>query len=105
MRSFLRLLASVALMSMALISASPAADGTRYADLWAPLSEIAVPLLLVRGMRPDSVLDDDDERELRHRLPSAEVIHVAEAGHSVQGDAPVELAAIIENFAFRPPRA
>jgi pimeloyl-ACP methyl ester carboxylesterase len=80
--------------------ASPAADGTRYADLWEPLSEITVPLLLVRGMRPDSVLDDDDERELRRRLPSAEVIHVTEAGHSVQGDAPVELAAIIENFVF-----
>jgi hypothetical protein len=25
---------------------------------------------------------------------------VAEAGHSVQGDAPVELAAIIESFVF-----
>jgi pimeloyl-ACP methyl ester carboxylesterase len=80
--------------------AAAAADGTRYAELWESLSEIAVPLLLVRGMRPDSVLDDDDERELRKRLPSAEVIHVAEAGHSVQGDAPVELAAIIESFVF-----
>jgi pimeloyl-ACP methyl ester carboxylesterase len=80
--------------------ASPAPDGTRYAELWAPLSDITVPLLLVRGMRPDSVLDDDDERELRRRLPSAEVIPVTEAGHSVQGDAPVELAAIIESFVF-----
>jgi pimeloyl-ACP methyl ester carboxylesterase len=80
--------------------ASPTADGTRYADLWAPLLQITVPLLLVRGMRPDSVLDDDDERELRKRLPSAEVIHVTEAGHSVQGDAPLELAAIIEGFVF-----
>jgi pimeloyl-ACP methyl ester carboxylesterase len=80
--------------------AGPAADGTRYAELWAPLSSITVPLLLVRGMRPDSVLDDDDERELRARLPSAEVIRVAEAGHSVQGDAPVELAAIIKSFVF-----
>jgi pimeloyl-ACP methyl ester carboxylesterase len=78
--------------------ASPAADGTRYGQLWAVLSSITVPLLLVRGMRPDSVLDEDDERELRNRLPSAQVIHVAEAGHSVQGDAPLELAAIIENF-------
>jgi len=25
---------------------------------------------------------------------------VAEAGHSVQGDAPLELAAIIENFVY-----
>jgi len=80
--------------------AGPAADGTRYAGLWAPLAEIAVPLLLVRGMRPDSVLDDDDERELRRRVPSAQVVHVAEAGHSVQGDAPLELAAIIENFVY-----
>jgi pimeloyl-ACP methyl ester carboxylesterase len=80
--------------------ASPAADGTRYAELWAPLAEITVPLLLVRGMRPDSVLDDDDERELRRRVPPAQVVHVAEAGHSVQGDAPLELATITEDFVF-----
>jgi pimeloyl-ACP methyl ester carboxylesterase len=82
--------------------ASPAADGTRYVELWAPLSDITVPLLLVRGMRPDSVLDDDDERELRRLVPSAQVVQVAEAGHSVQGDAPLELAAIIETFVFGP---
>jgi pimeloyl-ACP methyl ester carboxylesterase len=80
--------------------ASPAADGTRYAELWAPLAEITVPLLLVRGICPDSVLDDDDERELRRRVPPAQVVHVAEAGHSVQGDAPLEFAAIIEDFVF-----
>jgi pimeloyl-ACP methyl ester carboxylesterase len=51
-------------------------------------------------MRPDSVLDDDDERELRSRLPFAQVIHVTEAGHSVQGDTPLELTAIIERFVF-----
>jgi pimeloyl-ACP methyl ester carboxylesterase len=79
---------------------APGADGTRYAGLWAPLAEITVPLLLVRGMRPDSVLDDDDERELRRQVLSAQVVRVAEAGHSVQGDAPLELAAIIEDFVF-----
>jgi pimeloyl-ACP methyl ester carboxylesterase len=51
-------------------------------------------------MRPDSVLDDDDERELLRRLPSAQVIHVEEAGHSLQGDTPLELAAIIKDFVF-----
>jgi pimeloyl-ACP methyl ester carboxylesterase len=76
------------------------ADQILYGQLWDALSSIAVPLLLVRGMRPDSVLDDDNEAELRRRLPSAQVIHVTEAGHSVQGDAPVELAAIIERFVF-----
>ncbi len=79
--------------------ASPAAD-TRYGQLWEALSSITVPLLLARGMRPDSVLDDDDERELLRRLPSAQVIHVEEAGHSLQGDTPLELAAIIEHFVF-----
>lgn len=84
---------------VALAPASPAA-GTRYGPLWETLSSITVPLLLARGMRPDSVLDDDDERELLRRLPSAQVIHVEEAGHSLQGDTPIELAAIIEHFVF-----
>jgi len=75
-----------------------AAAGTRYESLWEALSSITVPVLLARGMRPDSVLDDDGERELLRRLPSAEVVHVTEAGHSLQGDTPVELAAIIERF-------
>ena len=78
---------------------SPAA-GTRYGPLWEELSSISVPLLLARGLRPDSVLDDDDERELLRRLPSAQVVHVEEAGHSLQGDTPLELAAIIERFVF-----
>jgi pimeloyl-ACP methyl ester carboxylesterase len=51
-------------------------------------------------MRPDSVLGDEDEAELRRRLPSARVVHVAGAGHSLQGDAPLELAALIEEFVF-----
>ena len=80
-------------------SASPDA-GTRYGPLWEALSSITVPLLLARGMRPDSVLDDDDERELLRRLPSAQVVHVESAGHSLQGDTPLELAAIIERFVF-----
>jgi pimeloyl-ACP methyl ester carboxylesterase len=56
--------------------------------------------MLVRGMRPDSVLDDDEERELLRRLPAAQVVHVQEAGHSLQGDTPLQLAAIIEHFVF-----
>ena len=76
------------------------AAGTRYGQLWAALSSIAVPLMLVRGMRPDSVLDDDEERELLRRLPAAQVVHVQEAGHSLQGDTPLQLAAIIEHFVF-----
>ncbi len=73
-----------------------------YSGLWESVSSITVPLLLARGMRPDSVLGDEDEEELRRRLPSARVVHFAEAGHSIQGDMPLELAALIEEFVFGP---
>jgi pimeloyl-ACP methyl ester carboxylesterase len=49
-------------------------------------------------MRPQSVIDDADEAELLRRLPGARVEHVAEAGHSVQGDTPVELAELLADF-------
>jgi pimeloyl-ACP methyl ester carboxylesterase len=73
-------------------------EGPRFGNLWDVLSHVAVPLMLVRGMRPQSVVDDADEAELRRRLPSARVEHVQEAGHSVQGDAPVELAQLLDDF-------
>jgi len=69
-----------------------------FASLWEAVSGIRVPLLLVRGMRPQTVVDDADEAELRRRLPHATVVRVEEAGHSVQGDTPVELAAISDEF-------
>jgi pimeloyl-ACP methyl ester carboxylesterase len=67
-------------------------------ELWTSVSSMTVPLLLARGMRSDSVLGDDDEEELLRRLPSARVVHVDGAGHSLQGDTPIELAALIEDF-------
>ena len=76
------------------------AVANRYEPLWAAVEHITVPLLLARGMRAGSVLGDEDEEELKHRLPSAKVTHVEEAGHSIQGDAPLELAALIEQFVF-----
>jgi pimeloyl-ACP methyl ester carboxylesterase len=67
-------------------------------DLWEAVSRISVPLMLVRGMRAGSVVDDAAEAELLRRLPSARVEHVAEAGHSVQGDDPLALAALLADF-------
>ena len=58
------------------------------------------PLMFVRGMRPQSVVGDDDEAELVRRVPQTRVEHVAEAGHSVQGDQPVLLADLIRGFAL-----
>ena len=69
-----------------------------YGRLWEDLAAIAVPLLLVRGMRPQSVVDDADEEEFLRRAQQPSVVRVAEAGHSVQGDRPVELAGILAGF-------
>jgi len=76
--------------------------GRLHDDLLGLLERVSVPLLLARGMRPDSVLRDDDEAELLRRLPTAQVEHFAEAGHSIQGDMPIELAAAIDRFASIP---
>jgi len=69
-------------------------------DLWDVLGALAMPVTLVRGMALGSVVDDADESELLRRLPEATVIHVEHAGHSIQGDQPVELAAILERVCF-----
>jgi pimeloyl-ACP methyl ester carboxylesterase len=67
-------------------------------DLWDALERIEVPLMLVRGMRAGSVVDDEAEAELRRRQPTARVEHVVEAGHSVQGDDPLRLAELLDDF-------
>jgi len=80
---------------------TPDAAGTREervladgADLWDDVSAVGVPLTLVRGSA-SPVVDDDDVAELRRRQPDAEVLVVDGAGHSIQGDRPLELAIII----------
>lgn len=79
-------------------SGAPTDPHERFNRLWDAVSDIKVPIMLVRGMRPQSVVDDADETELVGRQPGARVEHVEEAGHSVQGDTPVELAALIADF-------
>lgn len=69
------------------------------ARLWDAVDRISAPVMLVRGMRTQSVVDDDDEAELLRRLPNVRIEHFVEAGHSVQGDMPVELAALLADFA------
>ena len=70
----------------------------RTDDLWDALEAIAVPLMLVRGMRLGSVVDDAAEAELVRRQPGARIEHVTEAGHSVQGDDPLTLARLLDDF-------
>jgi pimeloyl-ACP methyl ester carboxylesterase len=70
-----------------------------FGDLWDAVSGLTVPLMLVRGLAW-SVVDDDDVTELLRRQPAARVVGVEGAGHSVQGDRPLELAALVHEFLF-----
>jgi pimeloyl-ACP methyl ester carboxylesterase len=69
-----------------------------FTRLWDAVSRLRVPLCLARGMRPQSVVDNADEAQLLRRQPAARVERFPEAGHSLQGDTPVELAALIRDF-------
>jgi pimeloyl-ACP methyl ester carboxylesterase len=69
-----------------------------YGRLWDILGAATMPIMLVRGMRPQSVVDDKDEATLLERVPTARIEHVENAGHSVQGDDPLTLARLIDDF-------
>ena len=53
--------------------------------------------MLVRGSL-SPVVDDEDVAEAQRLQPAVEVQVVEGAGHSVQGDRPVELAALIDGW-------
>jgi pimeloyl-ACP methyl ester carboxylesterase len=69
-------------------------------DQWEEIESIAAPYLLARGGAKGSVVTDEGVEELVRRRPGTEVVTVDGAGHSLQGDKPVELAARIERFGF-----
>jgi pimeloyl-ACP methyl ester carboxylesterase len=69
-----------------------------FGQLWDVISTMKAPLLLARGMQSQSVVDDEDEAELLRRNPSAKVVHFEESGHSLQGDEPVKLARVVNEF-------
>lgn len=76
--------------------AAPAARD--FGVLWDMISRYPGPLCLARGLRDQSVVSDEDEAELRRRRPDARIEHFPDAGHSIQGDSPLELAALIQDF-------
>jgi pimeloyl-ACP methyl ester carboxylesterase len=63
-------------------------------DLWDAVERLRVPLTVVRG-GTSPVVDDEDIAEVRRRKRDASVLVVHDAGHSIQGDKPLELAAIL----------
>jgi pimeloyl-ACP methyl ester carboxylesterase len=68
-----------------------------FSELWDLVSAMSCPILLVRG-GTSGVVGDEDVTEWLRRQPGTEVVVVEDAGHSVQGDKPLELAALIERF-------
>ena len=69
-----------------------------FTKLWDAVSRIQAPIVLVRGMAAGSVVDDDDVAELARRQPTARVVEVEGAGHSVQGDQPLRLAQLVADL-------
>ena len=63
----------------------------RLTALWSVISNLKCPFTLFRG-GTSPVVDDADVAELLRRKPNSQVIVVDGAGHSIQGDRPVELA-------------
>lgn len=80
----------------------PAPRRIDHETLWADVAAVQAPMLLVRG-GTSPVVDDDDVAELQRRQPTAEVVVVDGAGHSVQGDKPLELAGLVRDFVTRHP--
>ena len=66
-----------------------------FESLWEDVEHSEIPILLVRGTAPGTLVDEVGLTELARRRPDAEVIAVDGAGHSVQGDKPLVLAGIL----------
>ncbi len=84
---------------------SGAADTAQSADtvseyfspLWAHVDDVEVPITLyLGGLSP--VVGAEDVEELLRRRPSTIVHRVDGAGHSIQGDRPLALAALFEEL-------
>ena len=72
-----------------------------FEGLWEKVSAITAPAALWQG-GAWSVIDDADVAEWKRRLPGTVHEVVDGAGHSIQGDRPLELVALIEELLARP---
>lgn len=68
-----------------------------FAAMWDDLATVQVPVMLVLGDR-SPVVDDADRAMFAERQPTAEIVTVADAGHSIQGDQPLVLAEHLTRF-------
>lgn len=73
----------------------PEIEQSAFSGIWADLEAVRVPVTLVAGTH--GVLDAAQLAEFQERLPDARIITI-EAGHNIQEDAPVALAAAIRDI-------
>jgi pimeloyl-ACP methyl ester carboxylesterase len=69
----------------------------RPGNLWDELPNIRVPVLIVRGGRSE-VLPLEMAAQMRDAFPNAELVTIAEAGHTVPEDQPEQFIAAVERF-------
>lgn len=79
------------------VAHSPAVADDQPSPMWDHFEAIECPMMLVRGSL-SPVVDDDDVAEARRRQAGLVVEVVDGAGHSVQGDRPVELAELLASW-------
>ena len=72
-----------------------------FGALWDRVSSLACPVHLWLG-GAWSVVGDEDVEEFRRRQPEASVTTVEGAGHSIQGDRPLDLVELIERLLAEP---
>ena len=72
-----------------------------FGALWDRVSSLACPVHLWLG-GAWSVVGDEDVDEFRGRQPDVSITTVEGAGHSIQGDRPLELVALIEGLLAEP---
>jgi pimeloyl-ACP methyl ester carboxylesterase len=69
----------------------------RVEDMRAHVAEVRCPALVVRGADSD-LLAPADAARLAAALPAGRVATIPDAGHTVQGDNPAELARVLRGF-------
>jgi pimeloyl-ACP methyl ester carboxylesterase len=69
----------------------------RLSGLWDDFAAVPARVMVVRGSL-SPVVDDDDVAEARRRRPDVTIEVVDGAGHSIQGDRPVELAGLLADW-------
>jgi len=67
-------------------------------SLWERLEELNCPVLLVRGGRAGTMIDDAGEQRYREHLAGVEVVMLAKAGHDLWSRDPDSFLGVLAPF-------